>query len=482
MSITKKFLSALTATICAATACVCSVSVSAEKISATTESEGLVYVAVDEDENGTYDFARIVGCSEGATKAYIPIVLDNLKVKEVTEYAFTSSSLVSIDVEEGHQYFAVKDSVLFDANFTTLISYPAARIVADTYTIPSTVTEIADCAFYNCKELTNITIPNSTVEIGDYAFFACQGLSDITIPSSVESVGEYAFLGTELLNSQNGPLYYADTWLLYCDNSVTTVKEDSVPIEPTTRGIAGGAFSDCSSLKMIDIPSKVLYIGDYAFEECASLSSVSIPSSVKTIGFGAFSNCTGLVTLSIPNTVSKIEGYAFDNCENLSEINIPTGVSVLEEGVFRGCSSLLSIDIPNNIKEIEKLAFIYCSNLNKVVINNKACVINNTIETFSNDGVNKFTGKIHGYAGSTAQEYATNFNIGFVTLGATAVLGDANNDGKLTVSDAAFIARTLAKRETIDVETNPDADYNNDGKVTVSDAAAIARDLAKKVV
>ena len=60
------------------------------------------------------------------------------------------------------------------------------------------------------------------------------------------------------------------------------------------------------------------------------------------------------------------------------------------------------------------------------------------------------------------------------------LIGDANGDNELNVSDCAFIARTLAKRETIDVTINPAADYNNDGKVTVSDAATIARDLAKK--
>lgn len=62
-------------------------------------------------------------------------------------------------------------------------------------------------------------------------------------------------------------------------------------------------------------------------------------------------------------------------------------------------------------------------------------------------------------------------NISYIT-------GDANNDGKLTVSDAAYIARLLAKGETIDVAINPGADYNQDGKVNVSDAAAIARNLA----
>lgn len=62
----------------------------------------------------------------------------------------------------------------------------------------------------------------------------------------------------------------------------------------------------------------------------------------------------------------------------------------------------------------------------------------------------------------------------------TIVKGDANCDNALTVSDAAYIARTLAKREAIDVKTNPTADYNGDGKVSVADAAAIARYLSKK--
>ena len=58
------------------------------------------------------------------------------------------------------------------------------------------------------------------------------------------------------------------------------------------------------------------------------------------------------------------------------------------------------------------------------------------------------------------------------------IRGDANNDGKLTVSDAAFIARTLAKQQgdTLTIY----ADYNQDGKRNVSDAASIARYLAKR--
>lgn len=63
----------------------------------------------------------------------------------------------------------------------------------------------------------------------------------------------------------------------------------------------------------------------------------------------------------------------------------------------------------------------------------------------------------------------------FSVNAASSVKGDANGDGTLSVSDAAYIARCLSKRRDIDLS----ADYNGDGKVTVSDAAEIARVLAR---
>lgn len=60
------------------------------------------------------------------------------------------------------------------------------------------------------------------------------------------------------------------------------------------------------------------------------------------------------------------------------------------------------------------------------------------------------------------------------------ILGDANNDGKLNVRDAAFIASSIAKGIKINPIENPAADYNLDGKVNVRDAAAIASKLSGK--
>ena len=44
------------------------------------------------------------------------------------------------------------------------------------------------------------------------------------------------------------------------------------------------AFSGCSGLTSLTIPSSVTEIGSYAFEDCSGLTSLTIPSSVTSIG------------------------------------------------------------------------------------------------------------------------------------------------------------------------------------------------------
>ena len=66
------------------------------------------------------------------------------------------------------------------------------------------------------------------------------------------------------------------------------------------------------------------------------------------------------------------------------------------------------------------------------------------------------------------------------------IKGDANGDGKLAASDAAFIAKELAQSsisgEKITAEDYPAMDFNQDGKITAKDAADIARYLAEQSI
>ena len=55
--------------------------------------------------------------------------------------------------------------------------------------------------------------------------------------------------------------------------------------------ISAAAFSQCYSLKNINIPDSVKVIECYAFSRCESLCSIKLPAELVEIGFEAFSWC-----------------------------------------------------------------------------------------------------------------------------------------------------------------------------------------------
>ena len=63
-------------------------------------------------------------------------------------------------------------------------------------------------------------------------------------------------------------------------------------------------------------------IGNYAFSGCSGLTSLTLPSSVTTIGRSAFYGCSGLTSLTLPSSVSSIGASAFYGCSGLTSIYV----------------------------------------------------------------------------------------------------------------------------------------------------------------
>lgn len=105
---------------------------------------------------------------------------------------------INISAAEGGNYSS-EDGVLYNKDKTVLVAYPAARSEKK-FTVPSSVTEIADSAFFNCTTLEKVDISLVTA-IGEYAFENCTSLSSVKLAKEIKSIGICAFYNCTSLKS-----------------------------------------------------------------------------------------------------------------------------------------------------------------------------------------------------------------------------------------------------------------------------------------
>ena len=186
------------------------------------------------------------------------------------------------------------------------------------------VTRIDQKAFMNCRNLISVTIPCTITEMGEDAFYGCSNLSAVHI-SDIAS-----WCNVKFNYSHSNPLTYAKH--LLCND----VEIIDLIIPDRVTSISGYAFYGCSNLTSVTIPSSVTQIGASVFSGCVNLASVIIGDNVSTIGESAFSNCQGLTNVVIPNNVERIGARAFESCSGLKTITFPKSVTYIGYFAFIG--------------------------------------------------------------------------------------------------------------------------------------------------
>ena len=215
-------------------------------------------------------------------------------------------------------------------------------------------------------------------------------VTSVYIPDSVETIGVLAF--SDFTNLQT---------VTFEQNETAGV---SVQGGTGLKSIEDAAFSGCTGLTSIELPSSLTSIGFSAFNGCTGLTSIELPSSLKSIVDTTFDGCTGLTSITVASgnttyhsagnclieTASKIlikgcktsviptDGSvicidigAFNGCTGLRSIVIPEGVISIGFSAFSGCTGLTSITIPDSVTVIADGAFSGCRGLTSVTFENK---------------------------------------------------------------------------------------------------------------
>ena len=107
-----------------------------------------------------------------------------------------------IGVQSQNPAFSSRSGILFTKDGSTLLFFPEGRSVTE-YTVPGSVTVIAENAFASHDELQSVSFSEALTQIGAYAFFGC-GLTQLNLPQDVQSIETGAFSNCYSLLSVRG--------------------------------------------------------------------------------------------------------------------------------------------------------------------------------------------------------------------------------------------------------------------------------------
>ena len=240
--------------------------------------------------------------------------------------------------------------------------------------LPSTLKTIESSAFSGCKSLDHLDIPNSVTKIGAAMISGCDGITEITVPANVSKL-DGAFSGAKNLKkvqvasgnsyfkSVDGILFSKNGRELLCYPQGREDEQYQVPSGVTKIGQS--AFYNCKQLKELTLPWSLNGIASTAFSGCSGLTSLKLPS-VSYIGGQAFANCDGLTEIEIPGSIQYLNDSQFWGCKNLEKVKVNEGVKGLAAFVY--CSSLKSVELPDSLEYLDATAFDSCSQLTSIRI------------------------------------------------------------------------------------------------------------------
>lgn len=359
-----------------------------------------------------YTYAEVITGSSSETltaTGWAAAGVDNIDV------FFACWRIAEISIPETNKYYAAVEGALYGKNaegvVTTLYFSPAANPgVEGVLTIPATVTEIKDRAFYDAfvqdEPLNTIVFADRSVgtplTIG-FELFVDSAIAHIELPDGMTEIPERMFAGTSLteIRIPNTVTLIGAGAFNGCESLATILFDEGGTSSLTIadgKDAENGVFAGCEALTEIVFPERLIKIGSYAFA-CSSsdtplLTAVEFPSTLTeiglrafnyqdnletvtfktgseplTIGEEAFNYATGLTTLTLSDNVSVIGNSAFFNTSIVS-IAIPKGVVSIGEEAFARNSDLTALTFASDgvLESIGSSAFINNTSLTSVVL------------------------------------------------------------------------------------------------------------------
>jgi hypothetical protein len=214
----------------------------------------------------------------------------------------------------------------------------------------------------------------------------------------------------------------------------------------------------------------VTSIDEYAFFNNSVIKSVVFPNTIINIAYKAFSQCSALKKVVLPNSLKELDDSVFYKCPLLSEVYFNSSLTEIPANTFNGCYSLKTVSLSKGIERISDGAFANCTGLEALTIPKTVNYISDT--AFANSQ----SLSIKGYT-DVVKNYCNTHNINFTLI--CQLYGDANNDGRVNITDATYIQKAVVQMEGFaiakDTEAYIAADVDCNGSISIVDATIIQK-------
>lgn len=280
----------------------------------------------------------------------------------------------AFEVPANNAEYSSLDGVLFNKDQTELLRYNSGNDLMANYTVPNSVTRIADFAFVR-SPLTGVNLPTGLTNLGYGAFYMNHDLTSIDIPDGVEVLAERTF------------------------RSCLALKEVKLPAH--LKEIEDECFSLCISLTELTLPNQLEFLGNNIFYSTA-ITKLHLPASVNTIAPDAFAFMTlDQLTIDKASTSYMDEGegavvYSKDKknlvkvtrkfndpelivpaqtdtiMQNALQYTFTPKVSFLNPNCYlsKGCftgNQIIEVILPAKIDTIQDRVFSSCTDLKRCV-------------------------------------------------------------------------------------------------------------------